>query len=308
MTKITIVGAGNVGSQVAFYTTIRNLANEIVLMDIHEDLAKGKALDILHANPLFGSNTKIIGTNNYELSKDSDVVIITAGSPRKPGMLRNDLIPLNSRILSSIIPNIVTNSPNCILVIVTNPVDVMTYLAYKLSKLPRQRVIGMAGVLDTTRFKTFISEHTNADVNKVDAMVIGSHGKLCLPLINKSQINGTSIFNHIEKPVSDLIVQKVKNGGTEIVDLLKTGSAFFAPAVSIVSVVESILRDNKNILTCSVLLEGEYNVNDLFIGVPVILGKEGIEKIIELDLSEDEKLEFNKSILHIKESIKQLIF
>ena len=300
MAKITIVGAGNVGSQAAFYAAIKEVAEEIVLIDIIEGVPQGKALDILESMPLAGSNSKIKGSNDYSDTANSDIVVITAGLPRKPGMSRDDLVEINSKIIKAVLMEVVKYSPNCILIVVTNPLDTMVKLAYELSKFPKQRVMGMAGVLDTARFRTFIAQQLNADVKKVEALVLGSHGDLMVPLVKHCKVEGKPIDELLSKEKIAEIVERVRNGGLEIVQLLKTGSAFFAPGLAITEMVESILKNQNKVLPCSVLLEGEYGVEGTFVGVPVKLGKNGVEEIIEIELSSDEKEAFDKSVKSVK--------
>lgn len=303
--KITVVGAGNVGAQTAFYAALRNLG-DIVLVDVVEGLPQGKALDILESMPLVGNDISVIGSNSYEETKNSDIAVVTAGIARKPGMSRDDLIQINAKIMSSIVPELVKFSPNCILIIVSNPLDAMVTLAHKLSGFPRNRVIGMAGVLDSTRFRTFIAKELNVPVNDVNAMVLGGHGDSMVPIINNCTVGGKPITECMPKEKVEAIIERTKNGGGEIVALLKTGSAFFAPGVSVVEMVESIIHDKKNVLPCSVLLEGEYGVHGLFIGVPVRLGRKGAEEIVELNLSEQEKEAFNKSVEHVKSLVEKV--
>jgi len=303
MSKLTIVGAGNVGSQAAFYAALKNLTEEIVLVDVVEGLPQGKALDLLEAMPIAGSNVQIKGSNNYEDSKDSDIVVITAGIARKPGMTREDLIGINTKIMTSVVTEVTKYSPDCILIVVTNPLDAMVQLAYQLSGFPKQRVLGMAGVLDTARFRTFLAQELKADVNQIEAMVLGSHGDLMVPVLSNCKVNGTAITELLPAQKIKEIVQRVKDGGAEIVSLLKTGSAFFAPGLAIAQMIEAIIKDQKKVLPCSVLLQGEYGVNDLFIGVPVRLGKAGAEEIVELDLNAVEKSDLHKSVEHVRELI-----
>lgn len=305
MSKITIVGAGNVGSQAAFYAALKNLG-DIILVDIVEGLAQGKALDILEAMPLAGSNVNITGSDDYNPSKDSDIVVVTAGIARKPGMSREDLIEINAKIIKAIIPEVVKYSPNCILIIVTNPLDAMVQLAYKLSGFPKNKVVGMAGVLDTARFRTFIAQELKVSVNDVEAMVLGGHGDLMVPLVNYCKVKEKPITQLLPKEKIDSIVQRVRGGGAEIVNLLKTGSAFFAPGLAIIEMVESILKDQKKILPCAALLEGEYSIDGIFAGVPVKLGTNGVEEIIELKLTEDENTAFKKSVEHVRELVKKI--
>ncbi|MBN1635034.1 MAG: malate dehydrogenase [Deltaproteobacteria bacterium] len=299
MPKISIIGAGNVGSQAAFYSALRGLG-DIVLVDVVDGLAAGKALDMLESMPIAGVNSKIIGGSDYALTRDSDIVVVTAGIARKPGMSRHDLIETNSRIMRSVIPEIGKESPESILIVVTNPLDEMVHLAHTLSGFPKQRVLGMAGVLDSVRFRTFIAEELGADVNDVKAMVLGSHGDLMIPLVEYCTVKGEKISNLLSQEKIDVIVERVRKGGVEIVKLLKTGSAFFAPGLSIAAMVEAIIKDQKNIMPCSVLLQGEYGVEDVFIGVPVKLGRNGAEEIIELELNKEERLAFDKSVSQVK--------
>ncbi len=305
MPKISIVGAGNVGAQVAFYGALRELG-DIVLIDIVDGLPQGKALDIQEAMPLIGSDNKVIGTNDYEDTKDSDVVVITAGVARKPGMDRSDLIEINSKIMKSVVKEVVKHSPNCILVIVSNPLDAMVYLAYKESGFPKQRVIGMAGVLDSTRFRTFVAMETGASVKDIQAMVLGGHGNLMVPLAEHCTVKGKPIKEIMPESEVEEIVQRTRDGGAEIVGLLKTGSAFFAPGVSVIEMVESIIKDLKKVLPCAAYLEGEYGSEAVFVGVPVKLGRNGVEEIIELELSDKEKEAFDKSVAHVKELTRKL--
>lgn len=305
MTKITIIGAGHVGAQAAFYCSLKKLG-DIVLLDILEGIPQGKALDMFEAMPLIGSDHKVTGTNNYEDTKDSDIVVITAGVARKPGMSRDDLIDTNAKIMNSIIPEVIKNSPNCIIIVVSNPLDAMVYLAYKKSGFVKNRVIGMAGVLDSTRFRAFLAKETGKSVDDIEAMVLGGHGDLMVPLVDYCTIEGKPLSESLPKDEIDDIVNRVKNAGAEIVGLLKTGSAFFAPGVSITEMVEAIIKDTKKTLPCTVLLEGEYGVNGYFIGVPVKLGKQGVEEVVELKLNVKESEVFKKSLNHVKELVKRL--
>lgn len=305
MSKITLVGVGNVGSQTAFYSALKNLG-ELVLIDINDGLAKGKALDMLEAMPIAKSDVQITGGSDYSLTKDSDIVVVSAGIPRKPGMTRDDLIEVNAKIIKSIIPEVVKSSPNCVMIIATNPLDAMVQLAYNLSGFPKQRVIGMAGVLDTARFKTFLAQELKASVKDVEAMVLGGHGDLMVPLVGYCKVNGKPITELLSQEKIDAIVQRVRDGGAEIVGLLKTGSAFFAPGLAIAEMMESILYDQKKVLPCAALLEGEYGVEGVFAGVPVKLGRKGIEEIVELDLTSEEKEAFAKSVSHVKELVKKI--
>jgi len=305
MSKITIVGAGNVGSQAAFYAAIKGLA-DIAIIDIVEGMPQGKALDIMQSMPIAGADVKIIGSNDYKDSHGSDIVIITAGVPRKPGMSRDDLIGINAKIMNSIVPEVVKYSPDCVLIVLTNPLDAMVQLAYDLSGFPKNKVIGMAGVLDSARFKAAIAQKLHGNVDEVDAMVLGGHGDSMVPLIEYCTFRGKSITNFLSEHEVDEIVKKVQNGGAEIVSLLKTGSAFFAPGLAAIDMAESILKDQKRILPCSVLLEGEYGVDGLFVGVPVRLGVKGAEEIVELPLSDKEKEMFEKSVEDVRKLVSLL--
>jgi malate dehydrogenase len=300
MSKISFIGAGNVGSQAAFYSGVKELG-EIVLIDIAEGIAKGKALDMQQSMTTINKNVKIVGGQDYSLTKDSDVVVITAGIARKPGMSRDDLLATNKRIISGVVKEVVAQSPNSILIIVTNPLDAMVKVAYDVSGFPKQKVIGMAGVLDTSRLRTFIGFETGEKPEDIQAMVLGGHGDQMVPIISKCTVKGKPISEVLPQEKIAEIIKRTQDGGAEVVSYLKTGSAFFAPGISIVEMIESILLDQKKTLPCSVLLEGEYGQENLFAGVPVILGKEGFEKVVELNLSEEEKKGFEKSCEHVKE-------
>ncbi|PIZ50803.1 malate dehydrogenase [Candidatus Woesearchaeota archaeon CG_4_10_14_0_2_um_filter_33_13] len=306
MSKVTIVGAGNVGSQAAFYLALKSIVKEIVILDIIEGVPQGKALDLQEAMPIAGSNVKITGSNDYSTSKDSEIVVITAGVPRKPGMTRDDLLSINSKIITSVVKEVVKHSPNCILIIVTNPLDAMVYKAQQVSNFPKNRVIGMAGVLDTARFRTFIADELNADVKKVEALVLGGHGDSMVPVIKSCTVNDKPITELLSPERIKEIVERVRNGGVEIVNLLKTGSAFFAPGLAIAEMVGTIIQDQKKLLPCSVLLNGEYGFKEIFMGVPVVLGKDGVEKVVEVSLSDQEKVALTKSAGHVKELIEAL--
>lgn len=305
MAKLTVVGAGNVGAQTAFYGALKGI-EEIVLIDIVEGMPQGKALDIQEAMPVHGNDIKISGTNDYADTKDSDVVVITAGIARKPGMSRSDLIDTNAKIMKSVVSQVVKESPNCILIIVSNPLDAMVYLAHKESGFPKERIMGMAGVLDSTRFRTFLAMETGAKVKDIEAMVLGGHGDLMVPLVEHCKVEGKSIKEIMSEDEIKDIVERTKFGGAEIVGLLKTGSAFFAPGVSIIEMVMSILKDEKKVLPCAVYLEGEYGAKEVFAGVPVVLGKEGVEKVVELPLNKEEQAAFDKSVAHVKELTSKL--
>ena len=303
--KITIVGAGNVGATAAHWAAERELG-DIVLLDIVEGIPQGKALDLMEARPVEDFDVTITGTNNYEDTKDSDVVIITAGLPRKPGMSREDLVQKNREIVEAVTRQIVACSPQCFIIMVSNPLDTMAYLAYKVSGFSRNRVMGMAGVLDSARFKTFIAMELNISVEEVQAFVLGGHGDEMVPLIRYSTVAGIPISQLIAEDRIQAIVERTRKAGGEIVNLLKTGSAFYSPAASAIQMAEAILKDKRRILPCAVYLQGEYGLHDLFFGVPVILGADGAEKIIEAALTAEEKAAVEKSAREVKESITKL--
>lgn len=303
--KITVVGAGNVGS-----TTAQNLVGQelgdVVLVDIIEGLPQGKALDLQESGPVEGFDCRLMGTNGYEETAESDVVVITSGVPRKPGMSREDLLETNKRIVESVVDQVVTQSPQAILILVTNPLDTMTYLAFKKSGFPRNKVMGMAGILDTSRFKAFIAMELDISVEDIQAVLLGGHGDEMVPLPRYTTVGGIPLGQFIPEEKIDRLVERTRKGGGEIVSLLKTGSAYYAPAISVVQMVEAILKDKKRILPCCAYLEGEYGLKDICFGVPVKLGAKGIESIIELDLSESEKGLVMKSADSVRKSIMEL--
>ncbi len=304
--KITVVGAGNVGATTAHILANKELANEIVLVDIVEGIPQGKALDMYSAMPVERTDTRIIGTNGYDETKDSDLVIITAGLPRKPGMSRDDLLAKNTDIVKSVTEQVVAQSPNTILIIVSNPLDVMTYVAYKTSGFGKSRVMGMAGVLDSARFRTFISMELNVSVEDISAFVLGGHGDSMVPLPRYSTVAGIPLPDLLDKETIDRLVQRTRDGGIEIVNYLKTGSAYYAPASSSVEMAEAIIKDKKRILPCAVWLEGEYNLKDVMAGVPVKLGKNGIEEIVQIKLNPDEQEALNKSASGVKATMEKV--
>lgn len=299
--KVTIVGAGNVGATCADVLAYKEVSNEIILVDIKEGLSEGKSLDIFQKSPINLYDTKTIGsTNNYNLTKDSDVVVITSGLPRKPGMSRDDLIDTNSKIVKSVTENIVKYSPNCILIIVSNPLDVMTYQAHITSKFPRERIMGMAGILDTARYRAFISDELNVSTKDIQALLLGGHGDTMVPLPRYTTVAGIPVTELIkEKKLFD-IIERTKFGGGELVKLMGT-SAWYAPGAAAAQMVEAIIKNQKRIFPVCVKLEGEYNIDDCYLGVPVILGQNGIEKVIELDLNSDEVKLLEESRNHVKE-------
>ena len=300
--KVSIVGAGNVGATAAHWIAAKELA-DVVLIDVVEGVPQGKALDLLQAMPVEKTDCNVAGTNDYADTANSDIVVITAGIPRKPGMSRDDLLNTNYKIMQDVVGKVVKYSPNCILIVVSNPLDAMAQAAYKLSGFSRNRVIGMAGVLDSARFRTFIAQELNVSVENVSAFVLGGHGDTMVPLARYSTVAGIPITELIEPAKLEAIIQRTRDGGAEIVKYLKTGSAFYAPSASAVEMVEAILKDKKKILHCAVHLEGEYGINGLYVGVPVKLGINGLEQIIEIKLTADEQASLNKSAAAVKELI-----
>jgi malate dehydrogenase len=303
--KVTVVGAGNVGANVAQKIAAKELA-DVVLVDVVEGVPQGKGLDMLESAPVEGYDVTITGTNGYEASANSDIVVITAGFPRKPGMSRDDLLMANYEVVKSATEQAVKLSPHAILVLVTNPLDAMCWTAMKISGFPRERVIGMAGVLDTARFRTFIAEELNVSFENVTAMVLGGHGDTMVPLVRLTNVSGIPLTELADQATIDKLVQRTRDGGAEIVKYLKTGSAYYAPAASTVEMVESILKDKKKVLPCAVSLEGEYGIHGLFVGVPVKLGRQGVEKIYELKLDETEKAALKKSADAVQELVTVL--
>jgi len=297
--KISIIGAGNVGATTAHWIASKELG-DVVLLDIVEGMPQGKGLDLLEAAPVEGFDVEIKGTNNYEDTKNSDIVIITAGVPRKPGMSRDDLISINTKIVKEATENAAMHSPNSIIIVVTNPLDAMVFVAAKVSNFPKHRIMGMAGILDSTRFRTFIAKELDVSVEDVDAIVLGGHGDSMVPLPRYSTVNGIPITELMHEERINALVERTRKGGEEIVNLLKTGSAFYAPGAAVAEMVEAILKDKKRILPCAAYCNSEYNVNGYFVGVPVKLGRKGVEKVIELKLTHEEKEAFRKSVEHVK--------
>lgn len=303
--KITVVGAGFVGSTCAHWAAAKELG-DVVIVDINEGAAKGKALDLYEASPVEQFDAQITGTSDYKDSKDSDVVIITAGIPRKPGMSRDDLLATNAKIMKEVCAGVKQYSPNAFVIVVSNPLDAMAYIAKQELGFPRNRVMGMAGVLDTARYRTFISEELRVSVKDITALVLGGHGDTMVPLPRYTMVGGIPLTELLSKEKIDKIVDRTRNGGAEIVGLLKTGSAYYAPAASAVQMAEAILKDQKRILPCAALLEGEYGVKGVFVGVPALLGGSGVEKVIELKLSDDEKKMLDHSIKAVEELVTAL--
>lgn len=300
--KVTVVGAGNVGATAAHWIASKELA-DVVLVDIVEGVPQGKALDLAQAAPIDGFDVKLVGSNGYEETADSDVVIITAGLPRKPGMSRDDLLKTNSDIVGSVTEQVAKHSPDSFLIIVSNPLDAMAQVAFRRSGFPKNRVMGMAGVLDSARMRCFLAEALDVSVENVTAFVLGGHGDTMVPLPRYSTCAGIPVTELLSKEKLDAIIDRTANGGAEIVGLLKTGSAFYAPSLGAVEMTESILKDKKKILPCAVFLEGEYGINDLFVGVPVKLGQNGVEQIIEISLSNDERSALQKSAGAVQELV-----
>jgi len=292
--KITVVGAGNVGGTTAQRLAEKELG-DVVLLDIYPEIAKGKALDLTESGPVYGYDGRIIGTDRYDDIRDSDIVVITSGLPRKPGMSRDELLSTNAGVVKSVTERAAKAAPNAILIVVSNPLDAMTYVAYKVSRFPKQRVIGMAGALDSARFRAFIAMELNVSVENIQAMVLGGHGDTMVPLIRHTAVAGIPVTELIPKDRLELIIQKTRDGGAEIVKLLKTGSAFYAPSAAVAETVESIVKDKKKITPCAAFCEGEYGFRGLFLGVPVKLGSGGIDEIIEIKLTSEEAACLKKS-------------
>jgi malate dehydrogenase len=303
--KITVVGAGNVGANCALRVAEKGLA-DVVLVDVVEGVPQGKALDLLQSGPVQGYDVSISGSNDYAATADSDIVIITAGFPRKPGMSRDDLLMKNYEIVSGVTEQVAKYSPNSILILVTNPLDAMAQAALWTSKFNKQRVVGMAGVLDSARFRTFIAEAVGVSVENVTAVVLGGHGDTMVPVVRLSNVSGIPLTELLDQATIDAIVDRTRNGGAEIVKYLKTGSAYYAPSAAAVEMAESILRDKKKVLPCAAYLEGEYGINGLFVGVPCKLGARGIEKIYELKLTPEEQAGINKSAAAVQELVDVL--
>ena len=300
--KVTVVGAGNVGANCALRIADQELA-DVVLVDVVDGVPQGKGLDILESGPIQGYDVNITGTNGYEETANSDVVVITAGFPRKPGMSRDDLLLANYEIVKNSTEQVAKYSPNAILILVTNPLDAMCWAAWKVSGFSRNRVIGMAGVLDTARYRTFIAEALGVSVENITAMVLGGHGDTMVPLVRYTNVSGIPLTELLPADKIEALVTRTRNGGAEIVKYLKTGSAYYAPSAAAVEMVASILKDKKKVLPCAALRQGEYGVKDLFVGVPVKLGSNGIEKIYEVSLTDSEKAELAKSVSAVEELV-----
>jgi malate dehydrogenase len=300
--KVTIVGSGNVGATAAHWIASKELA-DVVLVDIIEGVPQGKGLDLLEAMPIEKRDVRVIGTNDYADTAGSNIAVVTAGIPRKPGMSRDDLLHTNFSIMKDVIGKLIHYSPNCILIIVSNPLDAMAQAAYKLSGFPRERVIGMAGVLDSARFRAFIADELQVSVENVNAFVLGGHGDTMVPLPRYSTVAGIPITELLDASTLDRLVQRTRDGGAEIVKYLKTGSAYYAPSAAATEMVEAILKDKKKILPCAAYLDGEYGIRGLYVGVPVKLGAKGIEQILEIKLTVEEKAALEKSVAAVKELV-----
>ena len=306
MKKISLIGAGQIGGTLAHLIGLKELAKEVILFDVAEGVAKGKALDIAQSSAIDGFDVNFKGTNNYEDTKDSDVIIITAGIPRKPGMTRDDLLGTNLKIIKQVGEGIAKSSPNAFVICITNPLDVIVMALQKYSGLPKNKVVGMAGVLDTSRFKLFLSKELNVPIKKIDSFVLGGHGDTMVPVPNRTIVDGKNLMEFVKdgtlsKEKLDSIIDRTRKGGAEIVKLLGNGSAFYAPAASAVDMAESYLKNLKKTLPCAVYLENKYGVNGLYAGVPAVIGSNGIEKVVELNLDDEEKKNFDISIAAVNE-------
>lgn len=303
--KVAVIGAGNVGATTTLALAQLNIA-DIVMTDIVEGMPQGKALDMMESAPLLGIDVEITGTNDYKDIAGSGVVVVTAGVPRKPGMSRDDLLKTNAGIVGEVVDNVVRHAPDSIIVMISNPLDVMTYLAYEKTGFDKKCVMGMAGVLDSARFRCFIAMELGCSIKEVSAMVLGGHGDSMVPLPAFSTVSGIPVGELIEKEAIDRMIARTQKAGGEIVALLKTGSAYYAPAAAAAAMVESILLDQKQILPCCTKLEGEYGLSDVFVGVPVILGKEGAEKVVELPLSPEDSEKLKNSARHVQSTMEKL--
>jgi malate dehydrogenase len=301
--KVTVIGAGNVGANCAVRIADKELA-DVVLVDVVEGVPQGKGLDILESGPIEGYDVLVTGTNDYAPTANSDIVVITAGFPRKPGMSRDDLLIANYEVVRNATEQAAKHSPDAILILVTNPLDAMCWTAFKVSGFARNRVIGMAGVLDTARYRTFIAQELGVSVENVTALVLGGHGDTMVPIVRLTTVGGIPLTELLEQSVIERLVQRTRDGGAEIVKYLKTGSAYYAPSAATVEMVESILKDKKKVLPCAAYLEGEYDINGVFVGVPVKLGAKGIEQVFQVRLEADEKKALDKSAAAVKELVE----
>jgi malate dehydrogenase len=304
--KITVVGAGNVGATAAQRLAEKELAQLVVMVDVVEGVPQGKALDQWESAPIEGFDTRVIGTNGYDETADSEIVIITAGIARKPGMSRDDLLNTNAGIVKQVSEHVKRTSPNAIIIMVSNPLDVMCYVAKQVTGFPRERVLGMAGVLDTARYRSFLAEALDVSVEDIQAMVLGGHGDTMVPLISYTTVSGIPVTQLMDKKTLDAIVDRTRNGGAEIVKFLKTGSAYYAPSAAAVQMAEAIVHDKKRVLPCAAWLEGEYGMSGLFLGVPCKLGRKGLEQIIEVELTSKERIDLGKSAEAVREPMSVL--
>ena len=304
--KISVIGAGNVGATTACKLAEKDLANEVVLVDILEGIPQGKALDLWEAAPVDGYDTLCTGSNSYEETAGSDIVVVTAGLARKPGMSRDDLLEANTKIVKSVAENLSRQSPNAVILVVSNPLDVMTYVTWKVTGFPSERVFGMAGILDTARFRSFIALALGVSVRDISAMVLGGHGDSMVPLPRYTTVAGVPLGELMDSETIEKIIQRTRDGGAEIVKYLKTGSAYYAPAAAAVEMVEAVIKDNKRILPCSCYLQGQYGLSDVYVGVPAKLGSKGVEMILELNLTDEEKAALSSSAEDVKSNIAKL--
>ena len=304
--KITVVGAGNVGATAAQRIAEKELARLVVMVDVADGVPQGKGLDQYQSAPIEGFDSRVVGSNGYDESAGSDIVVITAGIPRKPGMSRDDLVNTNAGIMKSVCEQVKLTSPNAIVIVVSNPLDVMCYVAKQVTGFPRERVIGMAGVLDTARYCAFLAMAMDVSVKDIRAMVLGGHGDTMVPLVSYTSVSGIPVTQLLDKPTLDAIVQRTRDGGAEIVKYLKTGSAYYAPSAGAVQMVEAIVNDQKRILPCAAWLTGEYGMSGLYLGVPCKLGRNGLEKVIEVELSPDERAALEKSAQAVREPMAAL--
>ncbi len=303
MAKLSIIGAGAVGTAAAHWAAVKGVAEEIVLIDIVPDLAKGKALDIAQSAPVYGFSARILGTEDFSALKDSEVVILTAGRPRKPGMSREDLLRVNLEIVRSCAEEVKRHAPDCVLIVVTNPIDAMVYAAFRITGFPRERVLGMAGVLDSARYRYFLAEALGVAPEDVQALVMGIHGDHMLPLVRLANVAGIPVTELLPREKIAEIVERTRKGGGEIVSYLKTGSAFTTPGLSAVEMAEAIFRDANRVLTCSVWLQGEFGFSEVFIGVPVVLGRGGLKRVLEFSLTPEEREALSASVAEVKKQM-----
>jgi malate dehydrogenase len=304
--KISVIGAGNVGATLVQRLAEAELAKHVTVVDILEGIPQGKALDIQESSPVYGYDTRVIGSNTYDVIADSDIVVITAGIARKPGMSRDDLLATNTKIMTDVCNNIKKFAPNAMVIVVSNPLDAMCHVALQTTGFPSKRVFGMAGVLDTARYKSFLAEALDVSVEDIQGFVLGGHGDTMVPLPRYTTVAGIPLADLLDQATIDKIVDRARNGGAEIVSYLKTGSAFYAPSASVVEMIESIAKDKKKILPCAVYLTGEYGIKDLYVGVPVKLGKNGIEQVMEIKLTDTEKQELRKSADAVQDLVNSL--